>query len=957
MSTVLRRLLIVGAILALPVVVNAQEATISGTVTDSTGGVLPGVMVRAVHKASGNQFEVVTDERGAYRLAMRVGVYEVTAELQGFGTISRSVELLVGQAAEVNLQLSLSVVQESVTVTAEAPLIDTTQSKLGGNVDPKQMQELPVNGRNWMDLVTLAPGARSNEASSDGPTPGTSRRDFQINLDGQQVTTNLTPGASQPRISRDAIGEFQFLASRFDATQGRSSGVQVNAVSKSGSNIAAGSLSGYFRNDAFNAADFIQQRVLPYSDQQVSGTYGGPIVRDKVHFFANYEHEREPRTGAFTTAYPSFNFDLNGTHRVDMGGVRLDNQLSAKTRWMTRANTFRETVPYSGVGGATNHPASTADNRTHMKEVFTSLTQVLSNRALNELKVGWDSLYYTNENYTHWLNHPAATQGITSGSPRITFRGYAISGNANQPQRLGQDLYSIRDDLTYASGGHTLRAGGEFLYSNYVMLNCRNCMGIVDAQGGPIPANLAALFPVWNDPSTWNLAALSPIVRSYTLGIGSFRYNQRRKVSAAWLQDDWKVNSRLTLNLGARYDVALGMWANSLAIPPWLEANRPDDKNNVSPRAGFAYSLNDRAVVRGGFGYYYGEVLNNISSFTWSYANMVTIQVLNDGRPDFAANPFNGPIPTYAQALQRLCSNSPGPTCLRPAMDTVAPPPEYARVPRSYQASIGFERQLSDTMAVQADYAYIGGRDERYGQGHVPQQNWNLTYDPVTGVNYPFTDISKRPYPDWGVVEMESFVRRSNYHGVQTAFTKRFSHRWQASGTYTLSWLYDSDPLPFSGFTQVSFPVPPDLGGEYGLAETDQRHRAVFNGIWDVGYGFQLSGLYFYGSGRRYANYYGGDLRQTGRSNGRLRPDGTIVPRNSFVGDPLHRVDVRIQKRVPVWGHVRVDGIVEVFDLFNHANYGSYTLAESNASYGQPAQNTNFAYAPRMLQLGFRATF
>ena len=362
-------------------------------------------------------------------------------------------------------------------------------------------------------------------------------------------------------------------------------------------------------------------------------------------------------------------------------------------------------------------------------------------------------------------------------------------------------------------------------------------------------------------------------------------------------------------------------------------------------------------MLRGGFGYYYGEVLNNISSFTWSYANIVSVQLLNDGRADFAANPFNGPVPTYDQAKQRLCSNAPGSACLRPGMDTVAPPPGFAHVPYSYQASVGVERQLRGDVAVEADYAYIGGRHERYGQGHTPQQNFNLTYDPATGVNYPFTDISRRAFPNWGVVQMEIFDRRSNYHGLQTAFTKRLSNRWQASGTYTLSWLYDSDPLPLSGLEQVTFAVPPDLGGQYGLATTDQRHRAVFNGIWDVGYGFQLSGLYFYGSGLRFASNYGGDLRQTGRSNGLLRPNGTIVPRNSFVGDPIHRVDMRILRRFPLRGRARLDGILEIFNLFDHANYGTYTLAESNPSYGRPALSTNVAYKPRMLQLGFRATF
>ena len=131
----------------------------------------------------------------------------------------------------------------------------------------------------------------------------------------------------------------------------------------------------------------------------------------------------------------------------------------------------------------------------------------------------------------------------------------------------------------------------------------------------------------------------------------------------------------------------------------------------------------------------------------------------------------------------------------------------------------------------------------------------------------------------------------------------------------------------------------------------------MVNGIWEAGHGFQLSGLYFFGSGQRYATYYGGDRRNTGGTNGRLRPDGTIVPRNAFVGDPIHRVDMRVQRRFPLGGRARVDGMLEVFTLFNHQNYGSYTTAESNALYGKPSRNTNVAYQPRMLQLGFRFSF
>ena len=189
-------------------------------------------------------------------------------------------------------------------------------------------------------------------------------------------------------------------------------------------------------------------------------------------------------------------------------------------------------------------------------------------------------------------------------------------------------------------------------------------------------------------------------------------------------------------------------------------------------------------------------------------------------------------------------------------------------------------------------------------------------------------------------------------------FTKRFSHRWQGALTYTLSALRDGEPAPLSGIKQVTFPVAADMGGVYGLAVTDQRHRAVFNGIWQVAGGFQVSGVYFYGSGERQSTSYGGDLRGIGATGtARFRPNGTIVPRNNFVGKPVHRADMRLQQTIRFGGRRSVDAIAEVFNLFDRANYGSYTLQESSPRYGLPNASSNLAYAPRTLQIGFRITF
>src|SRR5262245_1289878 len=184
---VVRRLLLIAVLLMIPAMSFAQDATLSGTVRDSSGGVLPGVTVTALHEATGNTFVAVTDSVGAFRLPVRTGSYRITVELAGFATVVRSVTLLLGQTATVDLQMSPSTVQESVTVTGEAPLIDTQTSVLAGNIDPKQMQEPPIKGRNWMDLAMLAPGSRQNQSSG---VPLLRQGYSQINIDGQQVTNN-----------------------------------------------------------------------------------------------------------------------------------------------------------------------------------------------------------------------------------------------------------------------------------------------------------------------------------------------------------------------------------------------------------------------------------------------------------------------------------------------------------------------------------------------------------------------------------------------------------------------------------------------------------------------------------------------------------------------------------------------------------------------------------------------
>ena len=947
------------SLLAMPLTGFAQEATITGAVTDATGGVLPGVTVTAVHEATGNTFVAVTDDRGIFRIPARVGGYRLTAELAGFTTVTRSgLTLLVGQIANVPLQMTVSGVAETVTVTSDAPLLDITTSDLGTNVDPQQMSELPVQGRDWMTLALLAAGNRTNDMG--GVPIQDSREDnpeFQTNIDGQQVTAQLGPGG-QPRFSRDTIAEFQFIANRFDATQGRSTGVQVNAITRSGTNALAGLFSGYFRDSDWNAADHVLNRVVPGSEQQWSTAVGGPILRDRFHFFAHYEYDREPRTSIANTPWPSFNIALNGTNTSKLGTTRLDYQLSPENRLMVKGNITKFHNPFMELGS--NHPASTGTEDNTTTNLTAQYTQVLSSRALNEIKVGYAGYGFENRNLTTWSGHPQAARGITNGHPRIQFTGFNVAGNTNWPRYWTQDVYSLRDDFTFsydARGRHDLRAGGEYLWDKKVSANCTFCMGRIDARGGPVPANIEQLLPVWNDANTWNLNALASITRRYRVGISDdfpVRFNQPKY--AAWVQDDWRITDRLTLNLGLRYDLIWNATNQELESLPWILGGRPQDSDNIQPRLGFAYQLNERTVVRGGSGLYYPDII--AGNFTHSTRINTTsfLEPSNDRRPDFPSNPFNGPYPAYQQALLQTCNVNNRPGCILRAAEELAPPAGVSELTNSWQTSIGVQRQVSAQAAFEVDYVYKRDRDQK-----VLHPNVNVTYDQATGANLPFGNAASRPLPEWGQVGFYAYHGWANYHALQTSLTKRFSENWQGSATYTLSGYWNGDPQPLAVLggvvREVPFPVAEDLGGGYSLGVTDQRHRLTLNGLWQVGYGFQVSGIFFYGSGERDDVTAGADNRDLGGGSERLRRNGTIVPRASFVGDPIHRVDIRLSQRIPLGGRVRADGLFEVFNLFNRANYGTYVLNEANRQFGLPQRNANIAYSPRALQLGFRLQF
>jgi hypothetical protein len=595
----------------IPICAFAQEAVLTGTITDSTGAVLPGVTVTVVHEASGNRFVAVTDERGVYRIPARVGGYQIAAELQGFATAQRSnIELLVGQTLVINLQMAPSGVAETVTVSGEAPLINVATSQLGGNIDPQQVAELPAQGRNWMALAMLAPGSRMT--SDTATTPIANRgaagdvRQYQFSLDGQQVTSEMGFG-NQPRYSQESISEFQYISNRFDATMGRSAAVQVIAVTKSGTNRFSGSARGNFRDSRLNEPDPVIHKVVPIDNQQLGLTLGGPIRKDRLHFFTHFDYEREPKTSVWNTPYPAFNVELHGPETVKMGGARLDYQLSSSMRIMGKITDAEHWQPFTP--GNNSHPAATGSTLETNREYAAQFTHVISNRAVNEINGGKTRWIFENANLTHWSHHWQAANGVTTGSPRITFGNFTIGGNAFYPRFGAQDNWSLRDNFTYsydAHGRHDVKAGADAVVMVDSGNNCQSCMGTVDARNArPSAAELTAWFPDAWDADTWNMNAISPLILTYSIGVGNYATRDVRPQYGTWFQDDWQIAPKLTLNLGARYDLSLNANGNNYAVPPFVDKGRPADKNNIQPRAGFAYRLTPNTVLRGGTGVYF----------------------------------------------------------------------------------------------------------------------------------------------------------------------------------------------------------------------------------------------------------------------------------------------------------------------------------------------------------------
>jgi hypothetical protein len=946
-----------------------QNATVVGTVVDESKAVLPGVTVTATDLATGRVLTAMSSERGEYRLQnMPPGKYSIAAELSGFGTVKiPEIELLVGQNATVPLQLKVATLAETVTVTGETPLVDIRSSQVAGNVDRRQMEELPLAGRNWMELSLQVKGITAN-AVDNRPGVGDDSA-FQLNLDGQQITNKVaSSGFGQPKFSREAIAEFQIVTNLFDITQGRSTGIQVQAISKSGSNTMAGALYGYFRDDKLNGADFVANRVLPYQNQQVGGSFGGPIVKDQWHFFGSYEYEREPNTVFFTPVNlpsQSFSFEDRQINHSVLG--RIDQNLTDKSHMSYRYSFWDFDRPFDKQA---EHPTQSALRTRHADNVLVSWSHVRSGTRVEELRVGYNTFGWTNGLGVGDLQTESPAGWPGPGTPSYNFINGTIGPPQNFPQEFKQRMVTARYDLTWTRARHDLKIGGEFLGWKDTGEWHLGERGVYNFRANP--PDLDRRFPVSavDNPAAWDITGLDSFATNFLQNTGNWNVDIPRPTYAIWIGDNWRVNDGLTVNLGVRYDLDQGATdppdtTNTKVFRP---LNGPlfqagiHDNNNVAPRAGFAWNVGGRndLVIRGGSGLYYGTIISNITFSQQSFGNRIIVNSFaNDGLPGWFLNPTRGFTPEQIRS-----------GAVPQAPRVIA---HDFRFPVDWQSSIGFQKQITNVLGFEMDLTHW----KEYSRSRA--RDINLVPDPATG--YPAA--SAVADPAWGPILWIESHGEADYLALANGITRRFADKFQAGVTYTLMF-YARDNQPTNSFgPNADNPLNIDDPSEWARSQEFQRNTLHLNGIWAPGWGLTFSGAYQYGSGNYYSTSVGGNpygknraaLSLTNRLytgtapavvNTALAGDryngpttlnpGDLVPRNALEGDPIHKIDLRATKTVKVGG-IQLQGVAEVFNVFNHANYGAYNAVATSPTFGAPQQNNSNTYRPRTGQLAFRIQF
>jgi len=928
-----------GLALLVPVPVAAQLGTgdLRGKVVDSSGAVLPGVTVIAKNEASGQYRETISSTDGTFSMiALTPGNYELSASLSGFKKYQRAgVRVEVGKAVSIEISLPIGGVEEQVTVTAETPLVDTSSKQIGGVVTSQELQDIPSINRNFTTYLGTLPGVTAFiSTDSFGADSiringqGTQNVNYTLDGAGNNDTFNGGNGGAQARTPVEAVQEFQLLTSQFDAEFGASSGGVVNAVSKSGTNAYRGVLF-YFNASADMTAKnyFAAKQNLPKADakqMQFGGNIGGPIIKDKLHFFANLERIDQNRGVTINIpARPELNFSDFTHDNVWNWMVRVDHQVNGSNTWAVRY--LRETSPQSNQFVNTNFTKPRAEKETDTDySIVGTLNSVIKNTRVNSLKLSYtkEDVFFGNPGYFD-IGDQAAL------GPQLVHQTFT-DGISTRANRRMDPAYQLDESFAWfvpgKRGDHDLKFGLGIVHTPLHIYDASTLNGSFGFSASDADFNAA-------NPRTYpdRLTVRVPSPSDYIV-TGTYY--------GVFMQDKWKINNRLTASLGVRWDAEI-LPIEEKDNPKFASPDDyPRDLNNFAPRIGLTWSLDDAgsSVVRGGWGQFYQKtpfafLTGVVSSGVYSDSFTVSFPANNiDPGPSqgrLPTEPFlvNGPV------VNRTLLNSMFPAgTLQKNSGTVQFDNPNRTVPYTRQASVGYEKQFGTAMAASVDYIRNDLKDLYLRQDLNPGRRASTAR--TAGVT--------RPNPNFTASVLEiTNLGWANSNSLQFSLVKRYTRGYQFRASYTLSNTFGNIPSP-GVIDTVSTQVGTDLHLEDGEARTtqDRPHVLSLNGAVEVPKtgGLQLSGSFQYQSGTPFTlTDSNTDPNQNGQfeeplpagsySGAASNPDAITVENiagfRGARGPDQMLLSIRGRYSFRLSGNRSLQAWVDVFNVTNRANFNT----------------------------------
>jgi hypothetical protein len=944
---------IVAGLATLPGRVWAQSDTgsIDGRVFDESRAPIPGATVTARNTATGLTRTAITSASGTYHFSsLPAGSYDITSELAGFSTqIQKGIDVQVASTTPVDFTLKVATVAETITVTGEAKLIQTTTSDIGQVITSKMVENIPLNGRKFQDLSLLVPGTRQSNYYDPTKTEvggisygGMTGRSVIINVDGGDNNDGVVRGLLQ-QFTADAIQEYKVTTQRYSAEFGRSVGGVVNVITKSGTNEFHGTGFVFARDQRLNSLNFFQKKQAPdrrvkglpekppFKQQQFGGTLGGPIEKDKSHFFVAYERNRRDDFATVDTGgvLRGEEGDFAQPFRNHLLTTKLDFALGPNNNLIARYSLEDQKRDHDFIGGNTLKTAG-ATNTNKIHSGILKNTTVLGHNKLNEFLVL----------FQRFENNILAEDNT---NPGIQTPDFFFGANGNTPQQTIQKRFQAREDFSFRKegwgGDHDFKVGAEVLRSHYGGFFTPNLYGIF---------NFATAPKGCANPCTNLNAYLNGIADTFSGSAGDNAFDDNWTYVAGYLQDDYKPSPRLTFNLGVRYEIQYGPYTNRFDTVTirdlkarGFNTQRKQDYKDVSPRVGFAWDVNGdaKAVIRGGIGRYYDEIFQNITLYEyWSQVASPTFFV-SVSPATFTPNVYKAGRdsirrgfvdPTFAGQLVRLTS------------------PDL-RQPYNDQANFGVSVQPTPHLGFDVDYVHGSGKQEIHRWDVDTPENLSTRVSPVGRYN-----------PTFGRVVVEGNRGHSKYDAVYVVAKARTSKlQWLSTYAWTkarnIANDFNSRP---SIITNLSYE------NDFNWTPNDIRHRVTTGAVISLPLGFQYSTGFQWNTGKPFNALAGlGGRRNAVRA---VNPaTGQMFPRNECIIGGVDKCraanflswDMRLSKIFRFGRDKSFEVLGEVFNVTDHVNYDrdQYVSRFTSANFGQPT--SVIKNSQRQAELGVRFRF